>query len=237
MAKVLLIIPCFNEAKRLDPQPFKAASADISFCFANDGSSDQTLSMLQQAFSQIGKVSVFSSEKNLGKANIIRAAVLDQLKKGLDPEIEWVGFWDADLATPLEEVALFLRFQADFAPEAQAIFGSRVLRLGAEIIRSRKRHYLGRLFATFASVALGVKSYDSQCGAKIFRKDVLTKVFADEFLSRWIFDLEILLRLDEKNVVEVPLRRWHDVPGSKIKIYKEGFRVLKELYLIRKKYL
>ena len=234
----MLVVPCYNEEKRLEIEKFRAfANQGIQFCFADDGSTDGTLHMLQTAFAQQKNIRIFKAPKNLGKAGVIRAAVLDILKTGLPYETDWVGFWDADLATPLDEVVKFFRYQADFAPNAKAMFGSRVLRLGAYIDRLPLRHYLGRIFATIASNMLKVRPYDSQCGAKIFHRDVLRQAFEEEFISRWIFDLEILLRIGERKIVEVPLTQWTDIPGSKVQISKEVFRVLKDLWMIRKKYI
>jgi len=236
LTRVLLIVPCFNETQRLSLEPFKAFLKQGHFlCFADDGSTDGTSDLIRKAFYGQNNVEVFRSEVNLGKAGIIRAAALDILKRGLVEEVQWVGFWDADLATPLSEVEVFLRFREDFSPQAVAIFGSRILRLGAKIERSPLRHYLGRVFATVASIMLGVKSYDSQCGAKLFHKSVLQKTFSEAFISRWVFDLEILLRIGEANVVECPVSQWRDVPGSKMKIFKEIFRVLSDLKKIRER--
>lgn len=238
MSRVLLVVPCYNEAARLDVEKFRSyANQGIQFCFADDGSTDGTYAMLQEAFGRQQNVNIFKAPKNLGKAEVIRAAVLDLLRTGLPYETEWVGFWDADLATPLDEVFKFFRYRTEFAPISKAMFGSRVLRLGAKIERSPLRHYLGRIFATVSSVLLKVKPYDSQCGAKIFHKDLLMKAFGEAFISRWVFDLEILLRIGEQDVVEVPLGEWRDIPGSKVKIMKEAFRVLNELWLMRKKYV
>ena len=241
--KTLLIVPCYNEAQRLRLEPFhEFVSAGNYICFADDGSTDGTRERIEKFFvghpsHAVGHpmVTVFRSGMNLGKAGIIRAAALDLLVRGVPANVEWVGFWDADLATPVNEVELFLRFQKDFAPTAKAIFGSRILRLGAEIQRSALRHYLGRAFATLASVMLGVRCYDSQCGAKLFHRSMLEKVFAEAFISRWIFDLEILLRLGESQVVECPVTKWQDVPGSKVKVFKEIFRVLSDLWKIRER--
>jgi dolichyl-phosphate beta-glucosyltransferase len=242
LSKVLLIVPCYNESKRLNVGAFKKfVESGHSICFADDGSTDNTADLLRKAFYGNPKVEVFRANRNLGKASVIRAAALERIQRGVPADVDWVGFWDADLATPLEEVELFLRFRSDFSPQARAIFGSRVLRLGADIERSALRHYLGRAFATIAAQMLGVRSYDSQCGAKLFHKSVLDRVFREEFISRWIFDLEILLRLekgqDRLQVVECPVSRWKDIPGSKVKIANEIFRVFGDLLKIRKRYL
>ena len=127
---------------------------------------------------------------------------------------DWIGYWDADLATPLSEVATLLSYQGLLAERVDAVFGSRISRLGARIERSYLRHLSGRAFATVAAVALRVNTYDSQCGAKLFRREVVQQAFGDPFVSRWIFDLEIVLRLGSANVIECPVHHWLDVKGS-----------------------
>jgi hypothetical protein len=100
-----------------------------------------------------------------------------------------------------------------------------VRRLGANIDRRALRHYAGRIFATLASLVLGMAVYDTQCGAKLFRADAaVARAFAEPFLSRWIFDVELLARLRRETdgeplgtrLLEIPLPSWRDVAGSKL---------------------
>lgn len=238
----LLVIPCFNEVSRLKIDDFQIFLKSGNYlCFADDGSTDGTTDFLKSKLQMNKNVHFYRSEVNIGKANVIQSAITNMFEKSMPNEIEWIGFWDADLATPLSELNLFLTYQKNIYPNAKAVFGSRVLRLGAVIIRSPMRHYLGRIFATVAYLLLGVKSYDSQCGAKIFKRDLASYIFKEKFLSRWIFDLEILMRLDQfgvsEQVIEFPVNNWMDVPGSKLKVFKEIFRVLIDMFKIRKKYI
>jgi hypothetical protein len=133
-----------------------------------------------------------------------------------------VGYWDADLATPLDTISRFhelLKARSEFT----LVMGSRVALLGRQIRRSGLRHFAGRAFATAASVVLGLPVYDTQCGAKLFRVTEITKAaFAKPFYARWVFDVEILARMAaaEKirdSIYEYPLETWHDVAGSRLK--------------------
>ena len=100
-----------------------------------------------------------------------------------------------------------------------------------------RNHLLGRLFSVVIRIFLKVESYDSQCGAKLIRKELLDISFLEPFISRWIFDLEILLRLERYNIIEYPLKNWTRMPGSKLRVSSVAFRTLLEILKIRKKYV
>ncbi len=236
-SKILLIVPCFNEQDRLRLDEFlKYGSSDMHFLFTDDGSKDNTFAMLTEFCKQRGSAWVYRCPENRGKANAIFEAFQFAKKEGLVSNYEWIGFWDADLATPLDEVSYFLQYQSTFAPEKKLIFGSRILRYGSQIKRDPLRHYLSRIFVTFTDLILDIKCYDSQCGAKLFHQSIMQQVFATPFLSRWVFDLEIIKRVQKDLILEVPVRRWEDIPGSKIKFVREIFRVLRDLFRIRDHY-
>jgi len=113
-------------------------------------------------------------------------------------------------------------------PDIDLVLGSRVLLMGRDIRRRATRHYLGRVFATAASLALSLPVYDTQCGAKVFRvNEAMRRVFAAPFRSPWIFDVEILARylnlpVDDggtprrSRIYELTVPAWYDVPGSKL---------------------
>lgn len=186
----------------------------------NDGSEDNThnlIDAIRKAFRD--KVKVLDLSHNRGKGEAVRQGILDAVATG---NYDYIGYFDADLATPLEEIALLTGY---FQKERKIVIGSRVKRLGAEITRNPIRHYLGRIFATVASISLGIKAYDSQCGAKIFSHDMAKTLFAEPFASKWLFDLEVIYRLKEmrplsyeKEIIEVPLRIWKEQQNSKMRI-------------------
>lgn len=236
---IYLIVPCFNESERLRLEVFQAyARESVTILFADDGSRDDTATRIESYCRKNSQMHLFRLTKNGGKAVAVQQAFQYLEAHFSLQNDDWIGYWDADLSTPLSEVERMLRYAITFYQEPlDAIWGSRVYRLGSRIERSALRHYLGRVFATVIALALKVGSYDSQCGAKLFRAPAARKVFSEPFLSRWIFDVEILLRLQEDRVVEYPLVYWADVPGSKVKVLKELFRVAWDIFKIRRRYI
>jgi glycosyltransferase involved in cell wall biosynthesis len=244
MKKVLLIIPCYNEGERFNQLAFATGikilhemNIELSFLFANDGSKDNTRELLNNFCANHPRCYVHHIEANSGKANVIQKTFHSKKDELNLKSYEWIGYWDADLATPLEEISRMIKF-LDFYPQEQidTIWGSRISRLGSDIKRQMHRHYLGRIFVTIVSNVLKVRAYDSQCGAKLFTPSAAGKAFSEPFISRWIFDVEILLRLQNQKIIEFPLFHWRDVPGSKVKVFKEIFKVGRDLWRIRSKY-
>lgn len=247
MARAIIIVPCYNEAQRLDArsfQDFTCPSHDVTFLFVNDGSTDSTLGLLNSLKdSNPLKFTILNFTRNSGKAEAVRHGFLAAIATHPD----YVGFWDADLATPLDALTSFLDI-AESRPDLELIIGSRVKLLGRRIDRRASRHYLGRVFATAVSIALRLDVYDTQCGAKLFKvSSSINALFLESFRSRWIFDVEIIARLIQnrrgkelpqaENVIyELPLMNWRDVPGSKLK-YSDFVKASWELTRIYHFYL
>lgn len=232
---VTLVIPCWNESARLDVGAFLAAlSANPSptFVFVDDGSTDTTAETLAFLRNQSPAIEAIFLPKNGGKAEAVRAGVNWALDH---TPCEAVGFWDADLATPLSEVP---RFIGELAanPSRELVIGARWPHLGAEISRSGFRSFTGAVMKRLIRLAVGVPVYDTQCGAKLFRRETARKLFARPFLSSWLFDVELLIRFGaarlRRSGVELPLANWVDVPGSKMKALDLP-RVLLDLLRIR----
>jgi dolichyl-phosphate beta-glucosyltransferase len=239
----LIVVPCYNESRRLDVAAidrFVGAHPTVRFLFVDDGSKDATPGVLEGLASRHpGLVSWKRLARNSGKAEAVRQGVV----AGLAEAPALVAYWDADFATPLDVIDDFVEaFRRD--PGLLGVFGSRVRRLGADIDRKPFRHYAGRVFATFASMVLGIAVYDTQCGAKMFRSgDELARAFAEPFDSEWIFDVEVLARLKRilapaplaPRLYEFPLGAWHDVAGSKLTTAR-GAAAFVDLWRIWRKY-
>jgi glycosyltransferase involved in cell wall biosynthesis len=228
MPETIIVVPCFNEGSRLAVEQFETfikVHPDLRFLFVNDGSSDDTLEVLRALEGRDGAhFLVLDQQPNQGKAEAVRRGLL----VAFEANPRYAGFWDADLATPLEAAPDFVDL-LESRPDLEMVFGSRVKLLGRSIERSAVRHYLGRIFATAASVTLGLAVYDTQCGAKLFRVSPgIAALFQEPFITKWIFDVEIIARLIQARrgtelpqaadvIYEFPLHVWHDVAGSKVK--------------------
>lgn len=234
-----VVIPCYNEVKELKNRVydgFLKEDTDTLICFVDDGSTDDTYTELKSLEKQYPtKVVVYKNPNNVGKAESVRNGVNFACE---NYEIKLVGYLDADLATSLEEFS-FLTTYIDNT--ISFVFGSRIMKLGSTIERKASRFFIGRFIATVISTILDLKVYDTQCGCKIFKKDLALEVFNKPFVSRWLFDVEIFNRIvvfygKEKaltKMLEVPLKRWVDQGDSKVKT-SYFFQLWLDLYKINR---
>lgn len=240
---LILVIPCYNEERRLPVDELRAFALPgmrVELFLVNDGSRDGTLRLIEALASEDPqKFSVLNLERNSGKAEAVRRGIL----AAIDRKPDLVGFWDADLATPLSELTHFLNVFGK-RPEIEMVFAARVRLLGRSISRNPRRHYVGRVGATLISSSLGLAVYDTQCGAKLFRvSEPMRALFTEPFLSRWIFDVEIIARFVRQRgraaaaraIYELPIMTWHDVKGSKVRS-TDFVRALTDLWKIHRAY-
>lgn len=242
MSSVCMIIPCYNEASRLPGDAFISYLRRVpmvTVCFVNDGSRDNTAAVLENLRQQQpSQIDVLNLAQNQGKAGAVRAGMLHCVERSVD----YIGFLDADLATPLDAIG-DLQAALDHKPSLDLVMGSRIKFLGADIRRDPFRHYVGRVIATFISNILKLPVYDTQCGAKLFRRRVVAGLFKESFISPWLFDVELLARLIRQHgrpsmpthVAEVPLKQWIEQSDSRIST-GYMFKMWYELYRIHQTY-
>lgn len=224
-----VIIPCFNEADRLKVDvfaEFACDSDDVELVFVDDGSTDTTMQSAQDVANKAAaSVSVLRLDVNCGKAEAVRQGMLWATQR----DFSAVAFWDADLATPLHTISDFLEVLARHS-EIEVVWGTRLPLMGHTIDRDAVRRQTGRLFSASSAAAVGVGIRDALCGAKMFRTGpILNAILARPFSSRWIFDVEILARLDAllkttggppvgESLYEFPLDEWYEIAGSRLRM-------------------
>jgi dolichyl-phosphate beta-glucosyltransferase len=243
---LVLVVPCYNEAARFQVhrfQTFLTEHPGISLVLVNDGSRDETIRVLESVRKGFeDRVHIVDRQENRGKGESVREGLLYALELG---QAGIAGFWDADLATPLEAIFDMLPILEE-KPQIQMVFGARVNLLGRHIERQALRHYLGRIFATTVSWMLSLPIYDTQCGAKLFRATPqLRDLCREPFITRWVFDVELLARwlrlnrfdhqLVKTTIYEFPLHSWEDVAGSKVKP-KDFFLAFVDVVRIYRRY-
>jgi glycosyltransferase involved in cell wall biosynthesis len=231
--KVTIIIPFYNEEKRIVLESFHQIfnnTSQYDFILVDDGSTDNTFAVLNQFKSEFSTIEVLKLYKNVGKAEAIRTAVLSI------SNTDFIAYYDADLATPFSELDKLIQFSIQ-NPNYKMIMGARIKLIGNGVKRSLTRHYFGRIFATIVSqFVLKVAVYDTQCGAKVVDYQTANQIFAKPFISKWLFDVELLKRLQKNHnlkevVKEIPLEKWEEIGSSKIK-RTDFFKIPFELFQI-----
>ncbi|MFB9052760.1 response regulator [Formosa undariae] len=230
-----VVIPCYNEEERLLSEEFTNyidKHSGYHLCFVNDGSKDKTLEVLYNL--QKGRedfITVYDCEKNGGKAEAVRLGMLFMAKKA---DLDYIGFLDADLSTDLADFDDLVKTieTSDF----KIVSGSRISRMGANITKESARKIISLSINFIIRNILKMDFKDTQCGAKIFSKDVIEVAFGEKFVTQWIFDVEIFKRMSQyfglqqakAMLCEQPLKRWIHADGSKLSM-KDSVKIIFQL--------
>ncbi|MFI1773309.1 response regulator [Thalassobellus citreus] len=230
-----VVIPCYNEEERLLSKEFTDyidQNSGYHLCFVNDGSKDKTLEVLNDL--RKGRedfITVYNCEKNGGKAEAVRLGMLHMAKK---TDLDYIGFLDADLSTDLADFDDLVKTieHSNF----KIVSGSRITRMGANIAKESARQIISLTINFIIRKILKMNFKDTQCGAKIFHKDVIGIAFNQKFVTQWIFDVEIFKRMTlhfglkkaKAMLCEQPLKRWIHADGSKLSM-KDSIKIMGQL--------
>ena len=230
-----IVIPCYNEEQRLLSEEFKAfvnKNLGYHLCFVNDGSKDNTLEVLYNLKEgNEGRISIYNCEKNGGKAEAVRLGMLHLAK---EKQFDYIGFLDADLSTNFDDFQDLAEtiFNTDF----KVVSGSRITRMGADIAKESSRAIISKTVNFIIRKTLGMHFKDTQCGAKIMTKEVIENTFQKKFITKWLFDVEIFMRMKkiygnekaQNSICEKPLNRWIHMDGSKLS-FKDSFKIVGQI--------
>ena len=237
-----VVIPCYNEEDRLSSdifQEFAHKNLGYHLCFVNDGSTDNTLAVLEDLRKgNEDTISIFNCEKNGGKAEAVRQGVLHLSK---DPQLDYIGYLDADLSTDLKDFDELVQTleNSDF----KIVSGSRISRMGADITKESARKIISMTINFIIQKILGMPFKDTHCGAKIMDREIATLMFNKKFITRWLFDVEIFMRMRkhygkekvQELICEQPLKRWIHADGSKLSM-KDSITIVGQLAKIAVQY-
>ncbi|OCB78465.1 glycosyltransferase [Flavobacterium crassostreae] len=227
-----VVIPCYNEELRLLGEDFKAfISSNLGYhlCFVNDGSTDQTLAVLEELRKgNEDHISIYDCPQNGGKAEAVRLGMLHLAKQD---QFDYIGFLDADLSTDFSDFHDLVKTISN--SNFKIVSGSRMARMGADITKESARAIISKIINLIIRKTIGMEFNDTQCGAKIMSKEVIENTFQTKFLTKWLFDVEIFMRMKKiygdqetkKIVCEVPLKRWIHADGSKLS-FKDSLKIV-----------
>jgi dolichyl-phosphate beta-glucosyltransferase len=230
--RISIIIPAKDEEKRLPA----FLSEVIQYCLrsqhryeiiiVDDGSKDQTVRQAECFRSAFAALKVISLGKNYGKGYAVRQGMLTA-------QGDVALFLDADGSTKPLEIERNLDW---LCKGYDVVIGSRVLQDETSKVNARiYRQWIGGIFNFLVSRSLikGIK--DTQCGFKMFKKEVIPQLFEPMKLSGFGFDLEILYLAQRMklSVKEVPVS-WSHVSGSKVHMIKDSLRMALNIWQIKR---
>jgi len=231
---ISVVVPAYNEENRLgDTLPviygyLKEHYPQFELIVVDDGSIDRTPSIVQEFAQQHPEVRLLSYQPNRGKGYAVRTGVLQS--RG-----EWVLFSDADLATPIEELASLaakLREGYDIAIASRAVRGANLV-----IRQPWYREFAGRSFNLMVQLLAVPGIHDTQCGFKLFRQEAAREIFSRCEENGFSFDIEVLhvaLRLGYR-IAEVPVH-WMHREGSKVRLLRDAVRMFAALLRISRRH-
>ena len=229
-----LVIPAFDEARRLPP-----TVADLrAFCEALpfaceilivvERSRDGTLELARDLVRGAAQFTVIDNGVQRGKGYAVRTGVMRS--RGA-----FTIYMDADLSVPLREIDPFLAyFHAH--PDVAVLIGNRQ-HPESKIVRSQSlvRRTLGQCFNACLRAAGMVSVHDTQCGFKAFRGEAARAIFARQRIDGFAFDVEVVLLAQRLGfrIVDLPVQ-WTNSAASHVHIVRDSLRMLRDTLRARR---
>ncbi len=229
---ISIIIPCYNEGIKLINNIKKVneymnkLDIDYEIIVVNDGSTDDTYSILMKNISSFKNTQVESYSVNKGKGYAVKTGF--NLAKG-----DIIIFMDADLSTDLKAIndSLTILNNSNF----DIVIGNRN-NLNSEVNnKSFFRKFLSNCCRLLTKIIIGIDFEDTQCGFKVFKKDVANKLYKKQKIDRFAFDIEYLYiaKLYNYKITEFPVV-WNNDKDSKVRIVRDTIKFFKDILIIRK---
>jgi glycosyltransferase involved in cell wall biosynthesis len=233
---LLLLIPAYNEERRIEPvlrdyaRYFKEHyHGKFQLVVVLNGCTDNTLGVVQRVGADYPAVTALEFPDPIGKGG----ALIEGLK--LAPLADLIGYVDADGATPpraFHDLVEHIR-------EADCVIGSRWLP-GAvlHVEQSSRRQFASRVFHLIVQFFFGMNLRDTQCGAKVMRREAVEKVHSTLRIADMAFDINLLYSLEHAGyrILEVPTE-WTDQIGTKVRLFRTSLVMFLSVVRIRIIYL
>jgi dolichyl-phosphate beta-glucosyltransferase len=226
-----IVIPAYNEESRIAPTVrdivvyCRTRARAFELIVVDDGSRDGTTGVGRCLSEEFPEVRLIRLPANHGKGYAVRSGVVNAVGR-------IILFADADGATPISEIE---RLESALNGGADIAAGSRALRAAGVQVRAKVyRHLIGRTFHRLVEWLTDCGVKDTQCGFKLFKSGVAQELFSRMRMNGYSFDVEVLMmarRLGYR-VAEVPVN-WTHMPGSKVRLTVDSFRMAADLFRIR----
>jgi glycosyltransferase involved in cell wall biosynthesis len=230
-SRALVILPLHNEAtksKHLCRELTKACRkfTKVTFMVVDDGSTDGTAAVLRQGLKGLDQVRVMAFPENGGKGRVVRLA-FSRAKH------DFLIFMDGDLAYSFDHLKPMLVA----LKKADVVIGSRSMIPQPQGGLPARRAFLGWAFNRLACLIFGFDYPDTQAGLKGFTHAAAQKIFSRQRIDDFAFDAELLYlaRKLHLKVVQIPAEvcGTHTYKTSKVKLFKDSLRCLKDFWLVR----
>lgn len=238
-ARVHLVIPCYFESGRIgafleELCELSGSAGGVSILIVDDGSGPEEQEKMRSLAEAVSRRHPhlrppLMLPANIGKGGAVHAGW--RLHQGE----EWLGFVDADGASPASETMRLIAL-ARQSPSGQehALFASRTQMLGHRIERHWHRAVIGRIHSAIVSLLLGIPVHDSQCGLKLVPRNAYARVAPLLEVEDFGFDIELLAALVDSGceVEEVPIN-WHEVSGGKLRLFRDAWKMFGDILKVR----
>ena len=236
----VIVVPCYNESKRINPEQYldQLKKFSSTVILVDDGSPDDTYKVLHKLeMSAPDRFGAIKMIKNKGKAEAVRLGMNHALQEYR--HAKYIGYLDADLAVKFSEAPDMIDcFKKN--PNITTVIGVRTRNEGYDIQRSNIKYFMQRIIAKMGNMLFSPDVIDTQCGAKFFKAEALKTVIKEPFISKWLFDQELLTRLYKQRKSDewlhsYPVKSWTEIGNSHRKT-TDYLRCLKEYFKILKRY-
>jgi glycosyltransferase involved in cell wall biosynthesis len=216
---ISIILPVFNEERIIEESINRLVSYcngkrwDFELIFVEDGCTDSTYSIVNRYSLKDGRIRMLKLPTRVGKGGSIICTVLQF------PLKEYVAYMDSDLAADPSELERLFEYIKHF----DVVLGSRILRgdlppVQRPFYRSLFSHLYSRLFRTLFRIPI----HDPQCGLKLFRREITSKLFSDVRVLGFAFDTDLIVKALSQGlrVKEVPIN-WSHGKFSTVCVFDE----------------
>ncbi len=229
-----IVIPAYKEEKRihkiLDAIKEYEASHDFltETIIVVDGSPDNTAEAVKKYANEIENLRIIDRKENKGKGYTVKEGMLAAIGR-------YILFTDADNSTPIKQVDKLLKYIETF----DVVIGSRYCR-GGKLARPQPFHRIigSRVLNHIIQTLAGLDIKDTQCGFKLFKAKAAEEIFKRQTFDRFSFDIEVLAIAKKLKfwTREVGIT-WYDDPHSTVNPIKDGLRMIKDSWQVRKNLL